>query len=184
MALMVLLMMMAAVGVSVSEAAVYKVGDSAGWTTIGNVNYKNWAATKTFKLGDVIIFEYNSQFHNVMRVTHEMYKSCNGTSPIATFSTGNDSIKITNYGHHFFFCGVPGHCQAGQKVDINVPRQKLSSATAPSPSSSSLASPVVPAVDKVPAPSPSNAAASPFIAFKAGFGGVMWLLIPLFAVVL
>lgn len=37
-----------------SSAAVYKVGDSAGWTTIGNVDYKQWSATKTFQLGDVI----------------------------------------------------------------------------------------------------------------------------------
>ncbi|KAB2062006.1 hypothetical protein ES319_A10G124800v1 [Gossypium barbadense] len=37
-----------------SLAAVYKVGDSAGWTTIGNIDYKQWAATKTFQVGDVI----------------------------------------------------------------------------------------------------------------------------------
>ena len=35
-------------------AAVYKVGDAAGWTTIGGVDYKQWAATKTFQPGDVI----------------------------------------------------------------------------------------------------------------------------------
>lgn len=37
-----------------SEATVYKVGDAAGWTTIGNVNYKQWAALKNFRVGDVI----------------------------------------------------------------------------------------------------------------------------------
>lgn len=37
-----------------SFAAVYKVGDSAGWTTIGNVDYKKWASTKTFRVGDII----------------------------------------------------------------------------------------------------------------------------------
>ena len=41
-----------------SSGAVYKVGDSAGWTTIGNVDYKQWAATKTFQVGDII-----SKFH-------------------------------------------------------------------------------------------------------------------------
>ncbi|KAL6971481.1 hypothetical protein U1Q18_031158 [Sarracenia purpurea var. burkii] len=40
----------------VSIAAVYKVGDSAGWTTIGNVDYKQWAALKTFQVGDIIRF--------------------------------------------------------------------------------------------------------------------------------
>lgn len=38
----------------VSNAALYKVGDSGGWTTIGNIDYKQWAATKTFQLGDTI----------------------------------------------------------------------------------------------------------------------------------
>lgn len=37
-----------------THAAVYKVGDSAGWTTIGNVDYKIWSSTKTFQVGDVI----------------------------------------------------------------------------------------------------------------------------------
>ncbi|KAL3505900.1 hypothetical protein ACH5RR_031282, partial [Cinchona calisaya] len=38
----------------VSSGAVYKVGDSAGWTTIGKVDYRKWAATKTFQVGDLI----------------------------------------------------------------------------------------------------------------------------------
>ncbi len=48
----VLLLMMALF--QVMDAAVYKVGDSAGWTIIGNVDYKQWAATKTFQVGDTI----------------------------------------------------------------------------------------------------------------------------------
>ncbi|XP_042022607.1 mavicyanin-like [Salvia splendens] len=106
----------------VRKGAVYKVGDSAGWTTIGNVDYKLWSSTKTFQLGDVIVFEYNPQFHNVMQVIHLEYKACNASSPISTHTTGNDSITINTHGHHFFVCGVPGHCQSGQKVDINVLR--------------------------------------------------------------
>lgn len=45
-------MVMAAV--NLSNAAVHKVGDSAGWTTIANVDYKQWAATKNFQVGDII----------------------------------------------------------------------------------------------------------------------------------
>ena len=48
----VLLMVMAAV--QVSHAAVYKVGNSAGWTTLGNINYRKWAAPKNFQIGDTI----------------------------------------------------------------------------------------------------------------------------------
>ncbi|KAG2727510.1 hypothetical protein I3760_01G160400 [Carya illinoinensis] len=145
-----------------SDAAVHKVGDSAGWTTIGNVDYKQWAAAKTFRVGDIIIFKYNAQFHNVMRVTHAMYRTCNVSTPLDTFTTGNDSITITSKGHHFFFCGVPGHCQAGQKVDINVmPHNHL---TAPTPFAS--VSPLAPAIG-VPVPSPSKAA--PLNVLEGGF---------------
>lgn len=97
-------------------------------------------------------FEYNPQFHNVMRVTHSMYRACNASAPLATYTTGNDSITITRKGHHYFFCGVPGHCQAGQKVDINVLR---TTATAPTPSA--FPPPSVPAT-KAPGPSSSTAA--------------------------
>ncbi|KAK4355617.1 hypothetical protein RND71_024588 [Anisodus tanguticus] len=132
--------------------AMYKVGDSAGWTTIGNVDYKQWAAKKTFLVDDVIVFQYSPQFHNVMQVPHAEYQSCNASAPIATHTTGNDSITITTHGHHFFLCGVPGHCQAGQKVDINVLRVSSSA----SPSQSPLSSSHIPAV-AVPAPSSSHA---------------------------
>ncbi|XP_004511352.1 mavicyanin [Cicer arietinum] len=153
--------------IHVSNASVHKVGDSSGWTIIGNIDYKNWAATKNFNIGDTINFKYNAQFHNVMRVTHAMYKSCNGSSPIATFTSGNDFIKITNYGHHFFLCGVPGHCQAGQKVDINVLNVSATSAVAPNKSPSALASPV-PVANAPAAPSPNNA--SPLFVANGAFG--------------
>lgn len=86
-----------------------------------------------------------------MQVTHADYKACNASSPIATHTTGNDSITISTHGHHFFLCGVPGHCQAGQKVDINVIRAP---SVAPTPS-------IVPnpsTAATTPAPSPSSAA--------------------------
>ncbi|KAJ0253170.1 hypothetical protein HA466_0122420 [Hirschfeldia incana] len=147
-----------------SEAAVYKVGDSAGWTTIANVDYKLWASTKTFHIGDTVLFEYNPQFHNVMRVTHAMYRSCNNSNPISTFTTGNDSVTLTNHGHHFFFCGVPGHCMAGQKLDLNVINTVSSTPlTDPPVSSSSPPSTTIPAAG-FPGPSPSHAASLPTVA--------------------
>ncbi|KAK9725478.1 hypothetical protein RND81_05G146500 [Saponaria officinalis] len=140
---------------SPSYAVVYKVGEAAGWTTIGNVDYKDWAATKTFRIGDVISFQYNPQFHNVMQVNHAGYKACNASSPIATHTTGNDTITVTKHGHYFFLCGVPGHCQSGQKVDIHI-LKTVSSTIAPSPSIAS--SPANAAATA--APGPSNSAPS------------------------
>ncbi|WOG83306.1 hypothetical protein DCAR_0102481 [Daucus carota subsp. sativus] len=165
----VLVMVVICCCMQIAGGTVYKVGDSAGWTTIGKVDYKQWAATKTFKLNDVILFEYSSQFHNVMQVKHVHYKSCNASFPIATHTSGNDSITITKHGHHFFLCGVPGHCQAGQKVDINVLRLSDSLPPSSPPAALPTSSPIVPA------PSPSKAA--PF-SVLSWFSCYLWLVMP------
>ncbi|KAI3864012.1 hypothetical protein MKW98_031604 [Papaver atlanticum] len=173
---MVLLMVIMATSsmlLQVSMATVYKVGDEPGWTTMGNVDYQKWSSSKTFRVGDVILFTYNTQYHNVMQVTHPEYQACNATAPLKTFTTGNDSITITRNGHYYYLCGIPGHCQSGQKVDIRVARLTTASATSPAASPSN-------APANTPA-SPKNSASIPSIgvlgksmvlvlAISAGFG--------------
>ncbi|XP_072986168.1 mavicyanin-like [Typha latifolia] len=159
--------------VRASAGAVYKVGDASGWTIVGNVNYSTWASTKSFHLGDVIHFEYNKMFHNVMEVSKNDFKACAATSPIATYTTGNDSIVIKRGGHHFFICGVPGHCSIGQKVDIRVPKRTSSAAPSIAPAASapstSAAAGAGTGVASNPAPSPhGNSAAK--AASSMGYG--------------
>ncbi|KAK9222932.1 hypothetical protein WN944_011373 [Citrus x changshan-huyou] len=147
--------------VGVSLGAVHKVGDSAGWTTLGNIDYNRWASSKNFHVGDTIVFEYNNQFHNVKQVTFQDFQSCNGASPIATFTSGSDSITLKRPGHYYFLCGVPGHCEAGQTLDIMVTPASLRPSASPlsahnyssSPSSSGSASSSAP----LPNPYQSNA---------------------------
>ncbi|CAA7395463.1 unnamed protein product [Spirodela intermedia] len=122
-----------------SAATVHKVGDAAGWTIMGNVDYAAWAASRTFRVGDTIVFTYNSNFHNVLEVNKVGFGKCSAAAPIATYTTGNDSIVLKSSGHQYFLCGIPGHCDAGQKVDINI--LKLSS---PAPSGSPSAAPAAP----------------------------------------
>ncbi|KAH9794337.1 Phytocyanin domain-containing protein [Citrus sinensis] len=114
--------------VGVSLGAVHKVGDSAGWTTLGNIDYNQWASSKNFHVGDTI------------QVTFQDFQSCNGASPIATFTSGSDSITLKRPGHYYFLCGVPGHCEAGQTIDIMVTpaclRPSASPLSAPNYSSS------------------------------------------------
>jgi hypothetical protein len=74
------------------------------------------------------------QFHNVMAVSTAGYKNCDTSKPIVTMSTGNDSVVLNTTGHHYFLCGFPGHCAAGQKVDINVLASSAAPSMAPSPS--------------------------------------------------
>ncbi|KAF3436294.1 hypothetical protein FNV43_RR23386 [Rhamnella rubrinervis] len=144
--------------------AVYKVGDSNGWTSLGSVDYKLWASTKSFHAGDILEFEYNAKYHNVVRVKHREFQSCNATDPISITDTGSDQMTIVKAGHYYFICGVPGHCLAGMKVDIRVGSEEA--APAPSPtaippkSDQSNAHPPYtspPASTPSPSPSPSNA---------------------------
>ncbi|XP_044494495.1 mavicyanin-like [Mangifera indica] len=152
-----------------SLGAVYKVGDSAGWTVVGNVDYNKWASTKNFHVGDVIVFSYNNQFHNVKQVTHKDFKSCNATSAMAVYTSGSDSITLNNTGHHYFMCGFPGHCEAGQKVDIMVTPVSLSPTTSPFNA-------LPPSGSPLPAPTPTATinTASSLQSFK-----LLWALFPL-----
>ncbi|CAL4927928.1 unnamed protein product [Urochloa decumbens] len=127
-----------------SSAVIYKVGDTSGWTILGNINYTDWTTKKNFKVGDIIEFKYPQGIHNVLEVNKADYDSCTNTTPIATHTSGDDKIAIKRPGHRFFICGVPGHCAAGQKLNIRVLKQK--SSEAPS---------------KAPAPAPARPAASP-----------------------
>ncbi|XP_074589699.1 mavicyanin-like [Curcuma longa] len=154
-----------AAGVGRSEAAVYKVGDAVGWTILGSPNYTAWTVSKDIHLGDTIMFVYNKNFHNVLEVSKEDYKACNAASPIATYTTGNDSVTLNRRGHHFFICGVPGHCAAGQKVDIRIAKLHAPSG-AVAPTGSTATSPVPAAADAggsvsgpAPAPGPRPSAA-------------------------
>ncbi|KAJ6938800.1 mavicyanin-like [Populus alba x Populus x berolinensis] len=112
-------LMMALCGVSMAST-VYQVGDSTGWTSMGGVDYQDWAADKSFHAGDTLVFSYNMQFHNVKQVTSQDFETCNATSPTATYTSGSDAINLERLGHVYFICGFPGHYQAGQKIDISV----------------------------------------------------------------
>jgi plastocyanin len=130
----------------------YTVGDTLGWTIPPNGSaaaYTSWASRKSFKVGDVLVFNFQLSAHNVEEVTKAKYDSCSSVSPIATFSTPPVRVTLNKTGTHYYICGVPGHCSAGQKLTIKVGGGSSSSspATSPSPAASS--------------PSPSAGATSP-----------------------
>ncbi|CAL9017527.1 unnamed protein product [Prunus brigantina] len=132
--------------------AVYRVGDSNGWTSRGLVDYNEWASTKDFHVGDTLTFSYDNQFHNVMQVTNEDYESCNPASPIAVYASGSDTITLERPDNFYFLCGAPGHCQAGQRVEIL--------ATLPTPDDSCTGPSPTPSASPADAMSPSSALSS------------------------
>lgn len=82
-------------------------------------------------------------YHNVLEVSRADYRSCNAASPIVTHTSGNDSILIKRKGHYLFICGVPGHCQGGQRVDIRVADVESIGAPAPLPTGTFLPPPLI-----------------------------------------
>lgn len=121
----------------------YTVGDTIGWTIPSNgaAAYTTWASRKSFKVGDVLVFNFQLNAHNVEEVTKEKYDSCNSASPIATFTNPPVRVTLKKTGTHYYICGVAGHCSAGQKLSINVGSGSTSPATSPSPSPETGATP-------------------------------------------
>ncbi|PON94258.1 Phytocyanin domain containing protein [Trema orientale] len=119
-----LLVVMAVTLLKVSAADTYTVGDSLGWTLppAGNVAYSTWARTKSFDIGDVIVFQWSGN-HNVAEVSKADYDSCNTTNPIngTIYQTSPASITLTTNNTRYFICTVTDHCKSfGQKVTISM----------------------------------------------------------------
>uniref|UniRef100_A0A0E0QE49 Phytocyanin domain-containing protein n=1 Tax=Oryza rufipogon TaxID=4529 RepID=A0A0E0QE49_ORYRU len=51
-------------------------------------------------------------------VTKDGYLSCSASSPIAVHRTGEDAVELGRLGRRYFICGVPGHCDAGMKLEV------------------------------------------------------------------
>ncbi|KAI0504832.1 hypothetical protein KFK09_015785 [Dendrobium nobile] len=132
-------------GPALSGGMIFTVGDSAGWTIGNNLNYTQWAASKTFHVGDTLLFNYNNQIHNVLEVKEPDFNACKNSSAIKEYKTGKDSILITSIGHHYYICGFPGHCNFGQKVDVLA----VGSSAAPSSSPTGLSPPSPNAGDRL-----------------------------------
>ncbi|XP_021743596.1 blue copper protein-like [Chenopodium quinoa] len=118
-----------------SLATVYTVGDSSGWT-IG-VDYGTWAASKTFVVGDSLVFNYGSG-HTVDEVKQSDYKTCTIGNSISTDNKGTTSILLQTPGTHFFICAILGHCGSGMKLSVNV---LASGSPSTSPTTSTTAAP-------------------------------------------
>ncbi|KAK1428286.1 hypothetical protein QVD17_17117 [Tagetes erecta] len=160
------IMMVVAVVTAVITAAmggeVYMVGDNVGWTSVANYDYKAWAASKLFKVGDTIVFRYVKIFHNVARVSYNDFLTCNGSNPYTISNSGNDSFSIKYPGHYFFICTEPDHCELGQKVDIRVPYAVEHSA--PKPVSADSPAPIQPLPFPYPQPFvPSQSPPTPLV---------------------
>ncbi|XP_010254442.1 PREDICTED: blue copper protein [Nelumbo nucifera] len=119
---------------SAAAQTTHVVGDTLGWTIPpgGSIAYSTWASTRTFRVGDILEFNFTSGVHDVAQVTKEAFDSCNSSSPIGSVqSTSPVRIILNSTGEHFYICTFIQHCALGQKLAINV-----TAATAPAPTPS------------------------------------------------
>ncbi|XP_022143157.1 blue copper protein-like [Momordica charantia] len=158
----VLLLLTAAALWQRSSAATYVVGDSLGWTVPPNpTSYSDWASTKTFVVGDVLVFNFASGRHDVAEVTRSGFDTCSGGNPISVENNSPARITLTSAGDHHFICNFPGHCNGGQKLSVTVRATASPAPTAvpvPGPSRSPSPAPAavpVPRPSRSPSPAPT-----------------------------
>ncbi|CAI9755390.1 unnamed protein product [Fraxinus pennsylvanica] len=96
----------------------YMVGDNAGWKV--GVNYTEWAANKTFYVGDTLTFMYNKGSHNVLKVSGPDFQQCLKSNTTGLLDTGNDVINLAKPGKKWYICAIADHCTKGMKLVINV----------------------------------------------------------------
>ncbi|KAL8160090.1 hypothetical protein V2J09_001627 [Rumex salicifolius] len=116
--LVIITMALAATFLQLATARSYTVGAPGGsWDYFTNL--RKWAASRNFKVGDTLLFEY-SEMHNVMEVTKADYDSCKASNPIMKDESGTIVVKLKSAGKRFFICGIEGHCPNGMKMEVDV----------------------------------------------------------------
>lgn len=143
-----------------AQAVQHAVGGTNGWT-LGTLNYSQWAAQTTYKVGDTLLFVYTAGDHTVLQVSKADYDTCNAAAPIKSYITGKDVVPLPTAGSYWFICGVPGHCPI-MAFGITV-----TAAAAPSPPPKATPAPPPrkasspPPKSSTPVPSPTTTAPSP-----------------------
>ncbi|XP_073015900.1 blue copper protein-like isoform X2 [Primulina eburnea] len=102
---------------------VYTVGDEMGWDIPrdASVSYVNWASGKTFSVGDILVFNFVTNQHDLVQVTRASYDACDDDNEIGSIiTTGPANVTLITTGDHYYICTFGRHCEAGQKLAITV----------------------------------------------------------------
>ncbi|XP_021597148.2 early nodulin-like protein 1 [Manihot esculenta] len=126
----------------------------------------NWAESARFRIGDFLVWKYDSQKDSVLQVTREAYLSCNTSNPIEEYGDGNTKVKLDRSGAYYFISGAEGHCVKGQKMIVVVLSQRHRyTGISPAPS---------PAEFEGPAVAPTSAATSLKGSLVVSLGVLLW----------
>ncbi|CAL5055629.1 unnamed protein product [Urochloa decumbens] len=121
-----------AASASALPPAVFNVGDERGWAVPsgnGTETYNHWAKRTPMQVGDILSFKYAND--SVLLVSHDDYKQCSTETPLGRFTGGDTQFRLDGYGPFYFISGVPGHCEAGQRMIARVRAPSSQTAGAP-----------------------------------------------------
>ncbi|KAF8397996.1 hypothetical protein HHK36_016922 [Tetracentron sinense] len=98
----------------------HKVGDSV-WSIPATPDfYSNWSANRFFQVDDTLVFEFQSEFHNVMQVSRREYDNCTAENPFRDFWVGPAIVPLIQEGVSYFICSIANYCFLGQKLSVAV----------------------------------------------------------------
>ncbi|XP_059669093.1 mavicyanin-like [Cornus florida] len=121
-----------------SYALQHIVGDSA-WSIPSTPHfYTNWSSSHSFCVGDTLLFDFESELHNVMQVSAREYESCTADYAFRTFTSGPATVPLIEKGVFYFVCSFSNYCTLGQKVTITVSKWSPGSAPTSPPSPPSV----------------------------------------------
>ncbi|KAF5194540.1 Uclacyanin [Thalictrum thalictroides] len=141
--------------------------DNRGWIIPlpeGASVYTNWAATKTFMVGDTLVFNFGDNEHDVAEVTKMAFEACNTTNTIGPILLKAPvNITLTRPGQHYYICTFSQHCSLGQKLAINVSGSPSTAPAPPTPTSSGPTAAEGPTAGCPPETTGPTAAHTPFM---------------------
>ncbi|CAL5379754.1 unnamed protein product [Camellia sinensis] len=109
-------------GIAVVQLGVYGkeyvVGDEGGWSY--DVDYYAWLSNKTFYVGDVLVFNYSKDEHNVIIVNSTGYDQCIASPNLGELHSGHDRVTLESPpGNKYYIC--QWHCDySDQKLNVTV----------------------------------------------------------------
>ncbi|MBA0866704.1 hypothetical protein Goshw_023555 [Gossypium schwendimanii] len=140
---------------------VHVVGDDLGWTVPQNgaTAYSNWAASKRFLIGDILVFNFTTNEHDVLQVPRASFDECSDDNPIGNMLiNGPANVTLNSTGEQYYICTIGRHCELGQRLAITVSATSSSPLPAPSPTTPTTPSPT--SNDCTPAPTSGPTAGS------------------------
>ncbi|XP_031129422.1 umecyanin-like [Ipomoea triloba] len=125
---------------------VHAVGDTIGWIVPSDdaAAYSKWASADTFKVGDVLVFNFMTGKHDVLEVAKESFDACTTDKAIgSSLIDGPAHVILNTTGDHYYICTIGTQCKLGQKLAVTVsgdsdgPSPAMEPPAGPSGSSSS-----------------------------------------------